>query len=90
MGEAKRRGTYDERKTAAIEDNLKTIQILKDREDAWWATLTPEEQQNVVRGRIKRAAKTKMYNEIIRAGQGGPRMSRLPNISLLPGSEALH
>ena len=90
MGQAKRRGTYEERKESAIADNLKTIQLLKEREDAWWDSLTPEEQQNVVRGRIKRAAKAKMFNDIIRAGQGGPRMSRLPNISLLPGSEALH
>lgn len=89
MGQAKRRGSYDERKNAAIEDNEKTIRLLKEQEDVWWASLTPEEQQNVVRSRIKRAAKAKMYTDIIRAGQGGPRMSRLPNISLLPGSEAI-
>lgn len=54
MGQAKRRGSFDERSASAITDNLKTIQLLKEREDAWWATLTPDEQQNIVRSRIKR------------------------------------
>lgn len=55
MGQAKKRGTYDERKAAAIEDNARTIQLLREQEEAWWNSLTPEEQQRVAKNRLKRA-----------------------------------
>ena len=55
MGQAKRRGTYEERKAAAIADNEKAARLLREQEDAWWNSLTPEEQANVAKNRIARA-----------------------------------
>lgn len=55
MGQAKKRGTYEERKAAAIEDNTRTVQLLKEQEEAWWNSLTPEEQERVAKNRVKQA-----------------------------------
>jgi hypothetical protein len=60
MGQAKKRGTYEERKTTAIEDNARTIQLLKEQEEAWWNSLTPEEQERVAKNRVSRAKKLAM------------------------------
>ena len=56
MGQAKRRGTYEQRKADAIEDNKKTARLLHEQEVAWWNSLTEEEQANV---RLKRAKRAK-------------------------------
>lgn len=49
MGQAKRRGTYEERRTNSINDEAATVKLLKDQEDAWWNSLTPEEQDTVAK-----------------------------------------
>jgi hypothetical protein len=90
MGQAKRRGTYEERRANAIEDNENTLRILREREEAWWNSLTPEQQQTVAQNRVKRMKTMAKFKAMEIAAKGGPRMSRFPNISLLPGSEAFH
>lgn len=73
MGQAKKRGTYEQRKEAAIEDNKRTIQLLKEQEDAWWNSLTPEEQQQVAKNRLKRAQMMSMLAGMTAVANGAPR-----------------
>jgi 20S proteasome alpha/beta subunit len=55
MGQAKRRGTYEERKAAAIADGQLMIKLIKEQEDRWWNSLSPEEQERIVKNRIANA-----------------------------------
>lgn len=73
MGQAKKRGTYEERKAAAIEDNNRTIKLLKEQEETWWNSLTPEEQQRVAKNRLKRAQMLSMLAGMTAVANGGPR-----------------
>lgn len=84
MGQAKRRGTYEQRKEAAIEDNKRTIRLLREQEDAWWNSLTSEEQQTVSENRLKRA---KALASIAKWTSLNPclRMSRFGQFDLRPG-----
>jgi hypothetical protein len=61
MGQAKRRGTYEERKTMACEDNALVAKLLLEQEQSWYESLTPEEQIAV---KIKRAKEAKVLASI--------------------------
>lgn len=54
MGQAKRRGTYEERKASAIHDLGVVSTILAKQEKEWWDALTPDEQKRVVTNRISK------------------------------------
>jgi len=56
MGQAKARGTYEERKRMACEDNAMTAKLLFEQEQRWYESLTPEEQIAV---KLKRASEAK-------------------------------
>lgn len=73
MGQAKKRGTYQERKTAAIEDNAKTIRLLQEQEEAWWNSLTPEEQERVAKNRVKQASRVAKFAALTAIAGGGAR-----------------
>lgn len=53
MGQAKRRGTYEERKESAIHDANVVREILLKQEKLWWDSLTEEEQKNIISKRTK-------------------------------------
>lgn len=57
MGQAKKRGTYDERKANAIADNELAVKILREQEQVWWDSLTEDEKANVRLNRAKQAKK---------------------------------
>ena len=56
MGQAKRRGSYEERKRTACEDNALTAKLLLEQEQRWYDSLSPEEQMSV---KLKRAREAK-------------------------------
>lgn len=56
MGQAKARGTYEERKTMACEDNALAAKLLLEQEQRWYESLSSEEQMAV---KIKRAREAK-------------------------------
>jgi len=56
MGQAKARGTYEERKRMACEDNALTAKLLLEQEQRWYDSLSPEEQMAV---KLKRAHEAK-------------------------------
>ena len=56
MGKAKRKGTYEERKRMACEDNALIAKLLLEQEQRWYESLSPEVQMAV---KIKRAKEAK-------------------------------
>ena len=82
MGQAKKRGTFEERKQAAIDDNLLTIRLLKEQQDAWWASLTEEEQQIVADNRLKRIQGLAAIAKWTGAASGGYRGDLLNDIKI--------
>lgn len=52
MGQAKTRGSYEERKRMACEDNAITAKLLLEHEQRWYDSLTDEEKMAV---KLKRA-----------------------------------
>jgi hypothetical protein len=56
MGQAKRRGTYEERKRNACEDNALVAKLLLEQEQMWYESLSAEEQIAV---KLKRAKEAK-------------------------------
>jgi hypothetical protein len=82
MGQAKKRGTFEERKAAAIEDNRKTIQLLREREEAWWNSLTPEEQEAVAKKRVERMYAMAALSKWTAAANGGYRQNLLDGIKV--------
>ena len=81
MGQAKKRGTFEERKESAIEDNRKTIQLLREQEEAWWNSLTPEEQEAVAKKRVERMHATASLTKWS-AASGGYRGGLLDGIKV--------
>lgn len=51
MGQAKRRGTYEERVQQSITEQNFVRELLEKQEKEWWDSLTPEEQETVTRNR---------------------------------------
>lgn len=51
MGQAKRRGTFEERKESAIADIQLVRNILLQHEKEWWDSLTVEEQKKIIEKR---------------------------------------
>lgn len=91
MGQAKRRGTFEERKNSAIEDNAKTIRLLKEQEEAWWNSLTPEEQDAVAKKRVERMHAMAALSKWTSAASGGYRQDLLDNIKVSnTGRVSLH
>jgi len=82
MGQAKKRGSYEERKATAIADNALTVRLLKEQEDAWWASLTPEEQERVAKNRVKNASRVAKFAALTAIANGASR--NVPLSSLLP------
>jgi hypothetical protein len=56
MGQARKRGSYQERKALAIEENRKIVQLLQEQERTWFENLSEEEKMSV---RLKRAKEAK-------------------------------
>jgi hypothetical protein len=56
MGQAKRRGSYEERKTMACEDNALTAKLLLEQEQRWYDSLSDEEKMAV---KLKRSYEAK-------------------------------
>jgi hypothetical protein len=56
MGQAKARGSYEERKRMACEDNALAVKLLLEQEQRWFKSLSTEEQMAV---KIKRARQAK-------------------------------
>lgn len=56
MGQAKQRGSYEERKRMAREDNAITAKLLFEQEQRWYESLSSEEQMAV---KLKRAREAK-------------------------------
>lgn len=82
MGQAKKRGTFEERKEAAIEDNKKTIQLLREQEEAWWNSLTPEEQERVAKKRVERLRAMSIISKFRDTASGGYRGDLLDGIKV--------
>ncbi len=61
MGKAKRKGTYEERKRMACEDNALAAKLLLEQERMWFESLSPEVQMAV---KIKRAQQAKTLASI--------------------------
>lgn len=55
MGQAKQRGTFEERRDAAIHDNELIAKLLKENEEKWWNGLSESEQAKVRLARAKSA-----------------------------------
>ena len=64
MGQAKRRGTYEERKATAIADNELTVKLIKEQEDRWWNSLTAEEQERIAKNRVANASAIEKINAV--------------------------
>jgi hypothetical protein len=56
MGQAKARGSYEERKRMACEDNALVAKLLLEQEQRWFKSLNTEEQMAV---KLKRAQQAK-------------------------------
>lgn len=56
MGQAKRRGLYEERKRMACEDNALTAKLLLEQEQRWYDSLSDEEKMAV---KLKRSYEAK-------------------------------
>ncbi len=54
MGQAKQRGTFEERKASAIQDQETVIGMLAKQELEWWNSLTVDEQKLVAKNRISK------------------------------------
>ena len=61
MGQAKRRGTFAERRDSAIHDQEVVKTILNQQEKKWWDSLTAEEQISILQKRI--SSLTTLRNE---------------------------
>ena len=61
MGQAKTRGSYEERKRMACEDNALAAKLLLEQEQRWYESLSPEAQMAV---KIKRAQQAKTLASI--------------------------
>lgn len=57
MGEAKSRGTYEERKANSIADQKAALSILKKQDEEWLLSLSESERENVLTNRIKTKAR---------------------------------
>ena len=57
MGQAKNRGTYEERKAEAIQDNAVTVQLLKEQRSKWWNSLSEEEKEFAAINHIEKITK---------------------------------
>lgn len=53
MGQAKRRGTFEERKAQSIAEQEKTLDLLRKQEAEWFESLTEEERERVIANRKK-------------------------------------
>ena len=73
MGQAKQRGTFEERKAAAIEYNDAVAKLLKEQEQKWWDDLSPEEKEKARMNRLANAYK------LIRAGKPSKAKAILDN-----------
>lgn len=56
MGQAKRRGSYEQRKQDAIQSNIEIAKLLKQQEQQWFDSLSCVEAASVRLGRAKAAA----------------------------------
>jgi hypothetical protein len=55
MGQAKKRGTFEERRQQSI-DRTEAERLERQREEAeWWNSLTDEQKENVRKNRARRA-----------------------------------
>lgn len=63
MGQAKQRGTFEERKASAIQDQETVLGMLAKQELAWWNGLTPDEQKRVAKNRITKKIVRKIRRE---------------------------
>ena len=57
MSKSKRKpkGTYEERKAKAIEENQKVVQVLAKQQEDWWNSLSEEEQTAIAISRLQKS-----------------------------------
>jgi hypothetical protein len=55
MGQAKQRGTFEERKAISVSDQAAAALILKQQEKLWWDSLSDEEKEKVTKNRVDQA-----------------------------------
>lgn len=65
MGQAKRRGTYEERKASAIHDQELVKSILDKQEKTWWNELPSEEQKALIQKRLQETIMQKAIRKAI-------------------------